>query len=174
MGLHEAILAYSPENGKPPTLQWAVSLLRKILAWRLAFLARSGTAAGVSIFLVVLLGTLLAALSAWTVGEKHESADDSEIFQERSHLHLAVISAPARVIHEGSESGEDDEHPGRLALFIVEHEHEAATEFEDDGDDESDGRQRHRKTDIAKTRSDKTDHILEIQEEPETADDKEK
>jgi len=115
----------------------------------------------------------LAALSAWTVGEKHEPADNSKIFQERSHLHLAVISTPARVIHEGSESGEDDEHPGCLALFIVEHEHEAATEFEDDGDDESDGRQRHRKTDITKTGSDKIDHVLEIQEESETADDKE-
>jgi len=121
----------------------------------------------------VLLGTLLAAFPAWTVGEKHESADDGEIFQERGHLHLAVISAPARVIHEGSESGEDDEHPGRLAFFVVEHEHKAAAEFEDDGDDESDGRQRHRKTDITKTGSDKTDHVLEIQEESETADDKE-
>ncbi len=107
------------------------------------------------------------------MGEKHESADDGEILEERSHLHLAIISAPTRVIHDSGENGKDDEHPGRLTFPVIEHEHKTATELEDDSRDECDGRYRHRKTDITETDFDKTDHVLEIQKESEATDDEE-
>ncbi len=104
------------------------------------------------------------------MSKEHEATNDSEVLEKTCHLHLAVISIPAGVIHKRGERGEGDEHPCGLTSPIVEQEHETTTEFKYDSDNKCNGRNRHWESDISEPGPDKSHHAFEIEKESETTD----
>lgn len=109
---------------------------------------------------------------ARTLSKEHESTDNSEIFHEIRHLDLPHVSTPIRVIHDGCQDGENNEHPGAATPMIVEHEHESSAELKDNGNHQRYTRERHRETDIAESEPDKLRGFFEIYQEPESFDNK--
>ncbi len=71
------------------------------------------------------------------MSKHHQSTDDSQVLEELGHLHLSIFTGPAHVKHEGSYNGKGNEHPGCCRGALVDEEHEAASEFENNSDNSS-------------------------------------